>query len=208
MIDVIIPTMRQPYSLTRLLEQIEATAGYPHRVIVTGADASAAVNRNLGLSRSGGDLVAMVDDDVEFGDASHGWLRVLYEALHRPEVVMVSAQLFTSRGAFAYMTGLDDCGLPPRRAGETVVPSRRLLTACCALKPHGLRFDEEYVGSGFEDVDFCNQLARVRPDGVFLVCHDAHAIHKNEAKNQGGRNWKRNEALYLSKWGQEARGKV
>lgn len=203
-IDVIVPTMCCPPSLAHLVWQIERTAGHPCRVLVTGADASAAANRNLGLDMAAAgdsDIVAMVDDDVEFGRESAGWLRVMAEALARPEVVMVSAQLLTPSGAFAYMTGLDDCGGTPRRHGETVVPTRRLLTACCAFRRCGLRFDEGYVGSGFEDVDFCNQLAAARPDGVFLVCHEALAIHRNEAKNQRGENWSRNEAYYKHKWG-------
>jgi glycosyltransferase involved in cell wall biosynthesis len=205
MIDVVIPTMRRAADLALLLDQIRQTAGYPCRVIVTGTNASAAVNRNLGLSQTNGDRVVMVDDDIEFTADSTGWLRVLADALNRPEVVMVSAQLLNPNGSYAYMTGLQDCGLEPRSSGETVVPSKRLLTACCAFKPHGLRFDEAYIGSGFEDCDYSNQLAAIRPDGVFLVCHDARAIHRNEAKNQRGSYWDRNKARYLAKWGGEIR---
>ena len=197
---VIIPTRSGPDRLARLVEQIAATAGHPHRIVYTGlSTGSEAAIRNLGLSFAGADVVAMVDDDVAFD--SVGWLRVLAEALARPEVVMVSAQLFNPGGGYAYMTGLSDCGLEGRPDGETVVPTKRLLTACCAFRPCGLRFDERYVGSGFEDVDFCNQLAQARPDGAFLVCHAARAVHRNEAKEQRGLNWKHNEALYKTKWG-------
>jgi glycosyltransferase involved in cell wall biosynthesis len=200
-VDVIVPSMRSGESLRPLADRIRATAGMPCRVITTGLDASASVNRNCGLKQSAGPVVAMVDDDIEFGPESAGWLRVFADALARPDVVMVSAQLLKPDGSFAYMTGLDDCGGTGRRMGETGVPTRRLLTACCAFKPHGLTFDERYVGSGFEDVDFCNQLAEAVPAGVFLVCHAALAIHRNEAKNQRGEFWRRNEAAYLEKWG-------
>lgn len=202
-IDVIIPTRQPPNALAQLIDQIGRTARHPHNIVYTGDETgSAARNRNLGLERSGADVVVMVDDDIEFWvPEAFGWLRVLAEALARPEVVMVSAQLLKPEGGFAYMTGLDDCGGKPRRDGEWVVPTRTLLTACCGIKPHGLRFDEGYVGSGFEDCDFCHRLAAVKPDGVFLVCHAALAVHRNEAKEQRGRNWRQNEARYKHIWG-------
>lgn len=199
--DVIVPSMQSAKSLRPLADRIRATAGMPCRVIPTGLAASASANRNRGLVLSGAAVVAMVDDDIEFGPESAGWLRVFADALARPEVVMVSAQLLKPDGSFAYMTGLDDCGNTGRRHGETVVPTRRLLTACCAFKPNGLTFDERYVGSGFEDIDFCNQLAAAVPGGVFLVCHAALAVHRNEAKNQRGKFWQHNEAAYIEKWG-------
>lgn len=202
-IDVIIPSRSPALALHQLAGRIIETAGCVCRVIFTGADTSAAANRNLGLAQSGRDVVVMVDDDVEFPHEFKGWLRVMAEALARPEVVMVSAQLYDPHGRFAYMTGLQDCGGTPKTKGETVVPTRRLLTACCGFKPSGCRFDEGYIGSGFEDIDFCNQLARARPDGLFLICHGAKAIHRNEAKHQRGKNWFMNEARYNGKWGRE-----
>ncbi len=204
MIDVIIPTQSRPELLQDLVERIKATADYPHRVVYTGKEVSAAANRNLGLLRSGGDQVVMLDDDVT--PLSLGWLQVIAEALARPEVVMVSAQLYDLpfEGSYrrpGYMTGLQDWGGVPKGSGETVVPTKRLLTACCAFKPCGLWFDEGYVGSGFEDTDYCNQLALARPDGVFLICHDAHVEHRNHQRNQTGQFWGHNKARYESKWG-------
>lgn len=224
MIEVIIPTRQPADALLSLVRQIEVTAGCPHRIIHTGSVlGSASVNRNLGLSKAAlgrlierrktwngendmdiettNDAIAMVDDDVEFPPWTFGWLKVLIQALARPEVVMASAQLYAPDGKYAYMTGLDDCGDVPKPTGETLVRSKKLLTACCAFKPSGLWFDEHFVGSGFEDVDFCNQLVLERPDGLFLVCHDARAVHRNEAKEQRGDNWKFNEAYYAVKWG-------
>lgn len=199
--EVIIPTRRQSYELSGLESQIVRTAGCPVTVIHTGADASASVNRNLGLSRITSEVAVMVDDDIEFLDESQGWLTYMLAELSKPEVVMVSAQMLNQSGEFSYMTGLEDCGNKPRRDGVTIVPSKRLLTACCAFKHHGLRFDEEYIGSGFEDIDFCNQLAARVPDGVFAICHSARVVHRNECKNQRGGYWKHNETIYTKKWG-------
>lgn len=199
-IQVIIPTRKQPFEMSWLTDMIECTAGIPVKLLHTGTNASASVNRNLGLSQLSGDVAVMVDDDVDLS-MSFGWLSIMLAALSRSEVVMVSAQMLKPDGSFAYMTGIEDNGFKPKRIGETVVPSKKLLTACCAFKHCGLRFDENYIGSGFEDIDFCHQLAAKRPDGLFLVCHDARVVHNNERKNQLGEYWKHNEAYYNKKWG-------
>lgn len=200
MIDVIIPSYKTELELSGLIASIRATAGCSHRIVTTCQPLSAAGNRNYGLDRAAfKDMVVMVDDDIQCW--KYGWLKILFDAIMRPEVVMVSAQLFRPGGAkFAYMTGINDWGATPKWTGETVVRTKMLLTACCAIKPHGLRFDEEYVGSGFEDTDFCKQLERAAPDGIFLVCHDAHIIHLNEQKRQVENN-DRNRVRYISKWG-------
>lgn len=201
LIEVIIPTFKKPHEVHGLVERIKMAAGCPVKILYTGLQASASANRNRGLFWSHGEVVAMVDDDVEFDGESQGWLANMLKVLFRPEVVMVSSQLLKPSGEFAYMTGLQDCGLKPKTEGESIVPSKRLLTACCAFKHHGLRFDEDYVGSGFEDVDFCNQLSQKVPDGQFVVCHDAKVIHRNEQKHQHGANYEHNKALYFKKWG-------
>lgn len=196
MIPVIIPSI-SPVS-TILIEEIVAAGGNPIQI---HSKSSAAINRNAGLAAvSNAEMVVMIDDDIK--PMHRDWLKIMIGALSRPEVVMVSAQLYAANGErFGYMTGLQDWGGIPKDTGETVVPTKRLLTACCAFKPSGCKFDEGYVGSGFEDIDFCNQLAAARPDGIFLVCHDAHVIHFNEMREQRGINWVMNKARYEMKWG-------
>jgi hypothetical protein len=198
-VKVIIPSIKSVESLTDLIANINETAGYPHSIIPSCGPHSASVNRNRMLFPED-ELVVMVDDDVIL--YAFNWLRILVEALKRPEVVMVSSQLYRANGSTAaYMTGLQDWGGLPKHSGETVVPTKRLLTACCAFKPMGCRFDEAYVGSGFEDVDYCNQLSALKPDGVFLICHDSKVIHLNEQRGQRGENWLKNKTHYESKWG-------
>lgn len=221
-IPVIIPSILPLDQLAKLGQEIESTAGWPHKRIFCCSSGSASANRNCGLDCAGdAEMVVMLDDDVM--PMNHGWLRILVEALSRPEVVMVSAQLYKPHEgythgdspnnphipepsfghnlAFAYMTGLQDWGGVPKDTGETIVPTKRLLTACVAFKPSGCRFDEGYIGSGFEDVDYCNQLAAARPDGLFLVCHDSQVVHFNEQREQRGDIWEKNKALYERKWG-------
>jgi hypothetical protein len=199
-VPVIIPSVLPKEKLDSLINLIWKTAGYPHWIIPICGQASAAVNRNKGLDEAGSaEMVVMLDDDVE--PINHGWFRILINALSRHNVLMVSAQLYKPGGGYAYMTGLQDWGGLCKESGETVVPTKRLLTACCAFKPLGGRFDEGYIGSGFEDVDISNQLSQRDTNGLFIVCHDAHVIHRNEQREQGGENWTKNKALYESKWG-------
>jgi hypothetical protein len=211
----VIPTRRCWDEMIPLVRQIEATAGIPCEVIVTGvANGSAAVNRNRGLDIAfspdeigcvldNNEPICMVDDDVSFPMhlGCDRWLRVLVDAIRRPEVVMVSSYLLKPNGTPAYMTGLNDCYVSHEPVGEWIVPTKRLLTACCCIKMNGLRFDERYVGSGFEDTDACNQLSRLRPEGIFLVCYNSRVVHHNEQKEQRGSNWKINRNIYQSKWG-------
>ncbi len=201
MIEIIIPTMLPDIKVAKLVKQISNTAGYAHHILYTGTNSSASVNRNIGLRQATGDMVVMVDDDIEFTNISLNWLRDMVEVLSRDDVIMVSAQLLNKDHSYAYMTGLQDCNLSPRTYGETVVPSKKLLTACCAFKHNNLLFDENFIGSGFEDIDYCNQLAAFKPNGKFIVCHSSLAIHHNEAKNQRGEYWEYNKTHYERKWG-------
>lgn len=199
-IKVIIPTQKSAEQVSTLVAQIKETAGVPCEVFVTGIkDGSASVNRNCGLDwAKDAEWVCMVDDDCLV--PNYCWLAVLAEAMNHWDVVFASSALYKANGAPAYMTGLNNCGGVMQTHGTWVCPNKRILTACCAFKPHGLRFDEHYVGSGFEDTDFCNQLA-AKVDAVckFIVCFNSRVIHNNEMKEQRN-NWEWNKLLYDSKW--------
>ncbi len=194
--------MQSRVELTDLVDEIERTAGVPVNVIVTNATGSAAVNRNIGLERCAttiGDSMIMVDDDME--RFPMGWARRLLEVLNNhPKCVMVSPQLARPNGKPGLMIG----GVHIQREGVTAARERRLPTACVAIRRNNLRFDENYMGSGFEDDDYCAQLRMCCPNAQFLVCHDLWIVHRNEMKNQDypdGPNWEHNKALYKRKWG-------
>lgn len=201
MIEIIIPTLLPEKKLGKLVNQIRDTAGYPYQIIHTGLNGSASNNRNHGLKKCKGNQVIMIDDDIEFPKESLGWLKVMAECLSKPSTLMVSAQLLNQDLSYAYMTGLQDNNLSPMISGETEVPSRRILTACCGFKHNNTLFDDNFIGSGFEDIDYCNMLSELVPDGKFIICHSARAIHKNEAKNQRGIFWNYNKMYYNKKWG-------
>jgi len=209
MIDVIIPTCKTQPEIAALAAEIVRTAGCSIHGSATCQPVSAAANRNWGLDRVQHDdlCVIMVDDDVcEFPE---GWARKLWATLmdkdDRTGCMMVSARLLNPDRTPGPMTGEPP---PTTDAGWTV--AKRLPTACIAFRNDGLRFDENFVGSGFEDDDFCAQLRERYPDGTFLINEDVRVVHRNEMKNQGfvkgqgpvaGGNFEKNQAYYESKWG-------
>ena len=206
--DVIIPTCKSPDELHAtdgefLPHLVERTAGCPVHVIATCQPLSAAANRNYGLDRAKSDIRLMIDDDIE--QMSHGWVQKMAEVLQsRPDAVMVTAELLDSRGNPGPMMGA-----PPRAPGQdgiSEIATRKCLTACIAIRrwPPEIRFDEGYIGSGFEDDDICAQLRQAFPDGVWLIRHDVIAVHRNEMKNQRAPfavNRKRFEQKWGVQWG-------
>ncbi|KKK62254.1 hypothetical protein LCGC14_3006180, partial [marine sediment metagenome] len=172
-------------------------------ITVTSQDASAAVNRNRGLEEAESDLVVMVDDDIEC--LPQGWGKALVDVLREnPDCVTVSARLMNPDGTPGPMLRNPP---PTKDTGLTIAGA--LLTACAAFRNDGLRFDENFLGSGFEDDAYCFCLREKYPNGIFLINEGVRVIHRNEMKNQGfikgvgpvpGGNFEKNRAYYESKW--------
>ncbi len=194
--DIIIPTYRPRGEVEPLVSEIIRTAGCHVNVIATCQQISAAANRNLGLDQSTSDPLLMVDDDME--QFPQGWVVRLVAVLEQyPKCVMVSPRLATPNGEPGIMMG---CG-EVQRDGITECGERKLLTACIAIRRNTLRFDENFIGSGWEDSDYSKQLCAAFPDATFLVCHDLWAVHRNEMKNQSGPYWDHNKSYFERKWG-------
>jgi len=197
--DIIIPSCKPREALEPLIAEIVATAaGWPS-IITTCLPACAAANRNRGLDLAETPNVIMVDDDVT--GFPPGWNLALEAPLRaRPEAVMVGANLINADGTPAPMLGW-----PAGRETDEVlvVKNRELCTACVCMRETGLRYDEAYEGSGWEDTDFSAQLRCAFPNGVWLCHAGVRVVHRNEKKNQGGEIFKRNHARYRAKWGRE-----
>jgi len=212
-INIAVPTIKTEKEILPLLEQIRASLLSDERdikIIHTCTQASAARNRNIALSKiRDHELVIMLDDDITTFPV--GWERSMVEPfltdievpLYCPEfksVAMVSARLLKMDGRVAHMMG-ENYNLEK----EIVeVDNRRLPTACIAFIKHPkLEFDEQFVGSGFEDDDFCKQIQKLCPNGKFVINNNVKLIHTNEMKNQKGPFWEYNKRHYLRKWPDE-----
>lgn len=196
-IDIIIPTCKPREEVQDLSAQIMRQAGLDDfTVIDTCRMESAAHNRNWGLGRATSPIRIMIDDDIT--GLPFGWAANLVKVLEDfSECEMVSALLVNDDGTPAVMMGYDK----PRGGGVHVVEGPYLLSACIAFRNNGLRYDEKFIGSGWEDTDMCMQIRQLRPGCTFMVNEDVRVIHANEMKNQSGHSWTHNRRHYISKWG-------
>jgi hypothetical protein len=192
---ILIPTCRPIQEIyLRVCECADWSAGCV--ILATCRDNSAARNRNLALSLADTDIVIMVDDDISGFHA--GWVDMMIAPLQDPNVMLVSARLIKPDGSLAYMTG--ECY--DVSAAVVEVPRREVPTACVAFRMDGTTFDEGYLGSGFEDNDFCMQLKAKYPGGRVIIANECRLIHENEMKNQASR-YQQNRAYFNYKWGEQ-----
>lgn len=200
-IDIVIPTEKSWDDLGPTTRAIAAFCGLANKYVhVTGYRGSAAYNRNRGLDAATSDPIIMLDDDIE--GFPENWARDLLDTFAKyPNCVMLSPQLLRPDGSQAFMMGMDELFHPggPPDTGVTVLPSQKLLTACVVIRRNSLRFDEGFVGSGYEDLAYCDDLRQLYPDGSWMVDHDVKVVHRNEMKNQSGEFYEKNRAYYAAR---------
>jgi hypothetical protein len=192
---ILIPTCKAEPSIIDELRRVSPETN----IIVNSSNNCAAFNRNRTLEQVEiGELVVMMDDDMT--GFFPNWLDRFVEPFTKfKDVVMVSARLLRPDDRPGIMVG-DNYDV---ETTYVVVEKRRLPTACIAFVYDGTTFDESFVGSGFEDDDFCKRLSIKYPNGLFVINNRVRLIHKNEMKQQGGRNWELNRRYYLKKWPDE-----
>ena len=194
--DIIIPTCKPRCELNSIVDTINKTTNNRHNIILTGFNASAATNRNYGLMRSTSEYVIMMDDDMT--DFYNNWDLDLKQPFDEIEnVIMVSPRLYNVDGTPGIML---DIMIDETQDYFNVI-KRQLPTACIMFKKTGVRFDENYIGSGFEDNDFCIQMALSNQGGKFIIHNKCKLTHINEMKNQKGKYWQQNQKYFFSKWG-------
>lgn len=200
MIDVVIPTCKPYEQVEPLVREVEATTGVPVKIIPTCQNGSAAFNRNLGLKIAKSDPIIMIDDDVTH--FPYGWVRRMAEVMSfYDNCVMLTAELLTPSYTPGPMMGMSSLVRLPGVSAVEVVKSRRLITACCAIRPNGIHFDTRYEGSGFEDDDYSMQLRQYYgQQATWLIVHDVVVVHKNEMKFQQ-EHFEANKRKFNEKWG-------
>ncbi len=194
-LDIIVPTCKPLDQVRDLIDEIELHTYSDHRLIVTCQKVSAAKNRNYGLQLSQSPIVIMVDDDIH--GFHSGWETKLIEPFEiDPTICMVSARLVSESGLYS-QTSADNYDMKSKLA---YIRRKVLPSSAIAFLNDDLRFDEAYIGSGFEDTDFCFQFYHKDPSYNFIINNDVELIHLNEMKEQKGNNWLQNERYFLDKW--------
>jgi len=75
-------------------------------------------------------------------------------------------------------------------------------TAAIAFRHRGHRFDEGFIGSGWEDNLWAANFIHADPNAVFVQSNRCRLTHRNEAKNQKGVYWEHNERHFLERLNQ------
>jgi len=209
MIDVIIPSCKPKSYLLSMIAMYKKLYDENNicNFIVTGMPVSAAINRNYGLlqsKESNNKYIIMMDDDI--GGFSKDWAEILIKPLTEPsqdEIKLVSARLFTSEYKIAPMMG--DTGFDALKSLTSVY--KTLLSACIAFRKEDVLdkiwFDENFVGSGFEDTLFCHHLNKLYPESKIVINNECQLIHYHEMKEQGGENFYNNKEYFLKKCNDE-----
>lgn len=195
--DIIIPTCKSREEIEPQVQAIRATVPEHTHIIVTGFNVSAAVNRNYGLQQATAPYVVMLDDDIS--GFFPGWADILCGFL-TPfgfwKAAMVSARLINVDGTPGTMMDIE----PDLRFNFQIVnPPGYLPSACVAFRNDGLRFDESFEGSSWEDTDFCDTLHLRYLGHFFVIANEVRLLHANEMKNGNSRVFERNKRYYMQK---------
>jgi len=199
-IDISIPTLKPWSEIQEQVADIERNTRTPHRIIASCLPGSASVNRNFCLEYARSPIIIMLDDDIS--GFFPGWETALIEPLFSdPRVCMTSARLMNADGT-VQQTCAGTMALEPK---WITIRSRRhctMASAAIAFRNIGLRFDEGFIGSGFEDGDFCLQYLAADERNTFMLTNACQLVHGNEMKHQfENGTFQRNHEYIKAKWG-------
>lgn len=191
-VSIIIPTVKTEKEITGLIAEIKNTVYYELDLIVISGVRSAMINFNMGLDRAKGEFVIMCDDDTE--GYQKGWDKALLDVLEKLEpegATIVGARLLNLDGT-PNKVNYHDYDLSVEYS-----QTRTMITACSAWRNTKLRFDENYIGWGWGDTDWCKQLG-----GKSFVVNTVRVTHRNEHKNPLGckEQEARNHKYFKEKW--------
>jgi hypothetical protein len=147
MTDVLIRCYSPGDRLRELLDNLTRVTRSPYNVILVVGKRHAVRNQNLALDRALTRYAVFLDDDVLLTD---GWLERLRETMDRTGAGAVSGRQLSMDGRALYTSaGCPEGAIVEAPIGGTCFMFRNDL---------GLRFDEAYVRSQWDDVDFMYQL--------------------------------------------------
>ena len=194
--SICIPTCKPMNEVQELVDDIRATIPSDIPIFTSGYKVSASVNRNFCLMKAKTKYVIMLDDDIS--GFTCGWAEGMLEPFELcNNVAMVSARLMRDRRTPGIMMSIDfKFEMTFQLVKEQFLPS-----SCIAFVNDGTRFDENYVGSGWEDTDYCESLQRKYPQHFWLINNNVQLIHANEMKNGQDGNYQINQRYYKKKWG-------
>jgi hypothetical protein len=147
MTDILIRCYEPHDRLRALLDNLTKVTRSPYNILLIVGKRSAVLNQNVGLDRARTRYAVFLDDDVLL---TEGWLERLRETMDRTGAGAVSARQLRMDGS--PLSTACACG-------EGNVVEALSGGACFMFRTDlGLRFDETYVRSQWDDVDFMFHL--------------------------------------------------
>jgi len=176
LISVAIPTILTLDKISALIDHIKKQARGKIEVVVSSSDGSTAYNRNRCLDQAKGDIIIMVDDDIE--NIPEGFDLTIAEYLKNKKTLIVGARLMNVDGT-VQKTSTFNMDTKPEFVEVKTIPG-----AFIGFRKTDLMFDENFRAWGYEDTDFCKQLLNENPEGRFIVVNGLQVTHRNEEKRK------------------------
>jgi hypothetical protein len=188
-VSIIIPAYDDSANLRRVIWSIEQTVDLPYELIIARAKQCVAKNRNAGLDRATQDLTVFMDDDVLL---PAGWLSNLVSGLAKNEDIGAVSSLLI------FPNGAPQTRRPDLKSGEMWdVTAPGTCFVYSRRRVNDMRFDENYLGSQWEDTDWIWQVKelglKTLVTGDVTVVHD-HQIRENQWLVE-------NMTYFQKKWG-------
>lgn len=201
---ILIPTYKSKESIQGYVEKVQSFS--PGCEVFTSCqEGSASVNRNWCLNESGiqiGEVGIMIDDDID--GFYPGWVDDLSfpfrDDFPIKNIAAVSARLMRPNGTLGE-TCTRCFDLSPE---EIVVKSEgtcTIPTAAISFRHLGVMFDENLIGSGFDDNWWCLETLEKFPGMVYVQSNRAILVHENHMFRQKGKFWEHNLAAFTKRWG-------
>jgi GT2 family glycosyltransferase len=189
---LMIATIRNESEISELINEIKRTATTSLKLVISSSLSSVAINVNRALDAAEGQFIIKVDDDIT--GFSPGWDAKMIEPFGQDaNIGVVSARLLNVDGSVQFT-----CSRNFNMHPDWEVNNRPLVPFCCvAFRNDGTRMDENYIGSGYDDADYCNQLRVKNASVKFLINNQVRLIHKHEQKNA---QLDKNSKYFYDKW--------
>lgn len=201
---ILIPTYK---SVEQIRPYVEKVASFSPgcEIFASCQDGSASVNRNWCLEKSGiqvGEVGVMVDDDIS--GWYHGWPEDLTypfrDDFQIKNIAAVSARLMRPDGRLGE-TCTRCFDLTPEEIELNTKGTCTIPTAAISFRHLGVTFDENLIGSGFDDNIWCLDTLDKFPNMVYVQSNRCKLVHENHMVNQKGKFWDHNLAYFTKKWG-------
>ena len=184
-LDICIPCWENSKKLNETIGNIidsDVKAELPIRFIISVEKQSVVKNRLDCLARSKSEFVLWLDDDIKF--KHKGWDTYLFDKIQSdPKLGVIGINVVHWQA---------ETNVPTRSQGETNgVCGAVMMTR----KIPGVEFDVNYVGSQWEDTDYC--LSTCNAGYKVLQDNSIWVLHYNEEKN---RDYSHNKAYFNKKW--------